>query len=27
VVRTSSDPVLRHEDGTDEMEIPGFVQG
>ncbi|MCL1692335.1 MAG: cell division protein FtsZ [Actinomycetia bacterium] len=27
IVRTSSDPVLRHEDGTDEMEIPGFVQG
>jgi cell division protein FtsZ len=27
IVRTSSDPVLRHGDGTDEMEIPGFVQG
>ena len=27
IVRTSSDPVGRHEDGTDEMEIPGFVQG
>ncbi|MEA3511889.1 MAG: cell division protein FtsZ [Actinomycetota bacterium] len=27
IVRTNSDPVLRHDDGTDEMEIPGFVQG
>ncbi|MFV9673567.1 MAG: cell division protein FtsZ [Acidimicrobiia bacterium] len=27
IVRTSSDPLLRHDDGTDEMEIPGFVQG
>ncbi len=27
IVRTSPDEVVRHEDGTDEMEIPGFVQG
>ncbi|MEA2023677.1 MAG: cell division protein FtsZ [Actinomycetota bacterium] len=27
IVRTSPDEVARHEDGTDEMEIPGFVQG
>ncbi len=27
IVRTSQGEVARHEDGTDEMEIPGFVQG
>jgi cell division GTPase FtsZ len=27
IVRTSLDEVMRHDDGTDEMEIPGFVQG
>ena len=27
IVRTSPDEVPRHDDGTDEMEIPGFVQG
>jgi cell division protein FtsZ len=27
IVRTGSDPLARHDDGTDEMEIPGFVQG
>ncbi len=27
IVRTSRDEVILREDGTDEMEIPGFVQG
>jgi cell division protein FtsZ len=27
LVSTGSDPQARHDDGTDEMEIPGFVQG
>ena len=27
IVRTSRDELIVHEDGTDEMEIPGFVQG
>jgi cell division protein FtsZ len=27
IVRTTTDEVDRHEEGTDEMEIPGFVQG
>ncbi len=27
IVRTTPDEAVRHEDGTDEMEIPGFVQG